>query len=79
MYQHIKLTKEQAQLVHKQELAEGWSFLVTNDINGDYFLDPYQVEHCFKEEFQWLKQLPLSEYVPLPADIQLTSGGNIQF
>jgi hypothetical protein len=79
MYQQIKLTEEQAKQVHGKQLSDNWCFIVTQDINGDYFLDPFQVENCDREEFNWLKDLPLSEYVPQPEDIQLTSGGNIQF
>jgi hypothetical protein len=79
MYQHIKLTEEQAKQVHGKELSGGWAFLVRKDINEEYFLDPYQVENCTNPEFQWLKEMPLSEYVPYDHEAQLQGSGSVNF
>ena len=79
MYQHIKLTEEQARSLYGQELSEGWGILMTSDENGDYFLDPFQVENCTNPEFQWLKEMPLSEYVPYPTEAQLQGSGSVNF
>ena len=79
MYQQIKLTEEQARSIYGQELAPGWAFLMHLDINGDYFLDPYQVENCSNQEFNWLKEMPLSEYVPYEAEAQLQGSGSVNF
>ena len=79
MYQHIKLTEAQARQVHRKELYPGWAFSLSKDINEDYFLDPYQVEQCTNAEFDWLKELPLSEYVPYPAEAQVQGSGSVNF
>ena len=79
MYQHIKLTEAQAQQVHRKELSPGWCFSLTKGINEEYFLDPYQVEQCTNAEFDWLKELPLSEYIPYPAEAQLQGSGSVNF
>jgi hypothetical protein len=79
MYQHIKLTEEQARSMYGQELAPGWSFLMHSDINEEYFLDPFQAESCINPDFQWLKEMPLSEYVPYDAEAQLQGSGSVNF
>ena len=79
MYQHIKLTEAQAQQVHGKELSPGWCFSLTKGINEEYFLDPYQVEQCTNAEFDWLKELPLSEYIPYPVEAQLQGSGSVNF
>lgn len=78
MYKQIKLTEAQAKQLYGKELSDGWSFLITKDINEDYFLDPFQVENCTKVEFDWLKQLPLVDYVPYEAEAQLQGSGSVK-
>jgi hypothetical protein len=79
MYQHIKLTEEQARSIYGQELSPGWCFSLNKDINEEYFVDPYQVEQCTNSEFQWLKEMPLSQYVPYEAEAQLQGSGSVNF
>jgi hypothetical protein len=79
MYQHIKLTEEQARSLYCQELAPGWCFLMTSDENGDYFLDPFQAESCTNPEFQWLKEMPLSSYTPWFEEASLQGSGSVKF
>lgn len=79
MYQHIKLTEEQARQVYGKELSGGWTFCLTKDINEEYFLDPFQAENCTNTEFNWLKEMPLSEYVPYEAEAQLQGSGSVNF
>jgi hypothetical protein len=79
MYKQIKLTEDQARQLYGKELTEGWSFLLTKDINEDYFLDPFQVENCTKVEFDWLKELPLADYVPYGEEAQLYGSGSVNF
>jgi len=79
MYKHIKLTEEQAKKIHLKQLHLDWAFLVTKDANEEYFVDPYQVEQCTNPEFDWLKELPLSEYVPYEAEAQLQGSGSVNF
>ena len=79
MYKHIKLTEQQAKNIHLKQLHLDWAFLVTKDINEDYFVDPYQVEQCTNPEFDWLKQLSLADYVPYPAEAQLQGSGSVNF
>ena len=49
------------------------------DVNEEYFVDPYQVEQCTNAEFDWLKELPLSEYVPYAAQAQIQGSGSVNF
>jgi hypothetical protein len=79
MYKQIKLTEEQAKQVHGKELSGGWAFALTKDINEEYFLDPYQVENCISTEFDWLKELPLSDYIPYDHEAQLQGSGSVNF
>jgi hypothetical protein len=79
MYQHIKLTEEQARQVYGKELAPGWCFLMTKDINEEYFLDPFQAENCTNPEFEWLKEMPLSQYVPYAEEASLQGSGSVNF
>jgi hypothetical protein len=79
MYQQVKLTEQQARQVYEKELSPGWVFLMHKDINEQYFLDPYQIQQCTNTEFEWLKQLPLSEYVPYDAESQLQGSGSVKF
>lgn len=79
MYQHIKLTEDQARQVYQKELTAGWCFKLTKDVNEDYFLDPYQVEQCTNPEFDWLKQLQLSQYIPYSAEAQMQGSGSVNF
>ena len=79
MYHHIKLTEDQAKQLYEKELSSGWTFALAKDVNEDYFLDPFQVESCTNPEFQWLKEMPLSEYVPYEAEAQLQGSGSVNF
>ena len=79
MYQHIKLTEDQARQLYGKELSGGWTFSMTKDINEEYFLDPFQAENCTNPEFQWLKEMPLSDYVPYDAEAQIQGSGSVNF
>ena len=79
MYKHIKLTEQQAKNIHLKQLHLDWAFLVTKDINEDYFVDPYQVEQCTNPEFDWLKHLSLADDVPDPAAAQFQGSGSVNF
>jgi hypothetical protein len=68
MYQHIKLTEEQARSLYGQELAPGWCFL-----------DPFQAESCTNPEFQWLKEMPLFSYTPWFEEASLQGSGSVNF
>ena len=79
MYRHIKLTEAQARELYGKELSGGWTFLLRKDINEEYFLDPYQAENCINPQFQWLKEMPLSDYIPYDHESQMQGSGSVNF
>lgn len=61
-----KLTLEQKLLIEGQCFAPDSFFLVSQDINNNWFISQEQINQCTKPDFQWIKELPLIEYEPKP-------------
>jgi hypothetical protein len=61
------LTQEQKDSIQDQYLTDGWIFNCSLDINNNWTLGQPQIDACTVEEYQWVKTLPLVEWVaPLP-------------
>lgn len=60
-----KLTSEQADLIRGQHFNESTTFNPIQDINGDWFIFEGELNgHVTNLEFNWVRDLPPSEYVP---------------
>ena len=59
----IKLTEYQKNIVSNVEFKEDSKFAPIQDVNNDWFVSKEEQEQC---NLQWLKELPLSEYIPKP-------------
>lgn len=59
-----QLTSEQKNLLLGQMFAPSSYFNPVFDVNGFWFISTQEVEQCIFEEFQWVKNLPLNEFIP---------------
>jgi hypothetical protein len=62
MIMHL-LTIEQKDLLVGQPFAPASIFNPIQDINGDWFISPQEVDQCENPDFLWVKDLPLSTFV----------------
>lgn len=58
----VKLTKKQKGLVHLQKYSDEAAFYCEVDVDGSWVLSLDQILYAEKEEFAWLRGLPI---VPL--------------
>ena len=58
-----KLTIEQFNLIQGKEFTKDSLFLPFQDFNGDYYISKEEVEQCDVLEFQWVKDLELTNYI----------------
>jgi hypothetical protein len=61
------LTPEQKDELVGQSYAPDCYFNPIQDINDDWIISVEEMEYCTNEQFLWVKDLPLIEYVPKPA------------
>lgn len=73
MIQVAILTQEQKDQVHGQFLTDAWKFICLLDNNGNWTVRKELIDACTVEEFQWLKQLPLIEWIQ-PVIVEYNSG-----
>ena len=66
MEQVILLTHEQASSLEGRMFAIDSYFLVQQDIDDNYFITVFEMEHCTNPELQWIKQCPRIQYKPKP-------------
>ena len=59
-----KLTIEQKELIEGKEYAANSLFNPIQDIAGDWFISIEEVVFCTNDEFKWIKELPLMDFVP---------------
>jgi hypothetical protein len=58
------LTQEQKELLVGQTFAPYSYFNPIQDINDDWVISLQEIEYCTNGEFQWVKELPLIEFIP---------------
>jgi hypothetical protein len=73
MIQVAILTEEQKNQVHDQFLADAWKFACLLDNNGNWTVRKELIDACDRAEFQWLKELPLVEWIQ-PVIVEHNSG-----
>jgi hypothetical protein len=66
MEQVILLTQEQAESLQGRMFTLDSYFLVQQDIDNNYFITVFEMEHCTNPELQWIKHCPRIEYKPKP-------------
>jgi len=66
MEQVILLTHEQAELLKGRMFTLDSYFNPGLDIDNNYFITVFEMEHCTNPELQWIKKCPLIEYKPKP-------------
>ena len=73
MIQLIPLTLEQKELLSNSRIKQDWNFGFHTDQNGNWLIDPWQVEQSEDETIKYLLEIPLVEWtIPTPA--QSTTG-----
>lgn len=60
------LTQQQKDLVDGQEFAPNQFFNPVQDINNDWVISEEEINQCTNIDFQWVKNLQLSQYQPKP-------------
>jgi hypothetical protein len=66
MEQVILLTQDQAESLKGRMFTLDSYFLVQQDIDDNYFITVFEMEHCTNPELQWIKKCPRIEYKPKP-------------
>ena len=69
MEQVILLTPEQAASLQGRMFTLDSYFLVQQDIDDNYFITVFEMEHCTNPDFQWIKSCPRIEYKPKPIEM----------
>jgi hypothetical protein len=67
------LTQEQKDSIEGQYLTDNWIFNCSLDNNNNWTLGQPQIDACTVEQFQWVKTLPLVEWIP-PVPTPPTTG-----
>jgi hypothetical protein len=57
------LTTEQKDILHKQELTPGMRFNPVQDANQNWVISQQEIDNCIVEEFMWVKDLELIDWV----------------
>lgn len=60
------LTLEQKELIHGQPYSADSYFNEIQDINDNWVISTEEIIYCTNEEFMWVKDLELIEYIPKP-------------
>jgi hypothetical protein len=60
------LTESQRNELVGQLYDEDSYFNPIQDINNDWIISVEEIDQCVTPEFQWVKDLPLIEYIPKP-------------
>lgn len=63
------LTEDQKDLIKDQEFCIDSHFNPIQDINDNWVISLEEVNQCSKEEFSFVKTLPLIDYEPKPVVI----------
>jgi hypothetical protein len=65
------LTESQKNELFGQLYDEDSYFNPIQDINNDWIISVEEIDQCVTPEFQWVKDLPLIEYIPKPEELPL--------
>jgi hypothetical protein len=65
-----QLTPEQADELKGKEFVQDNYFNPIQDAADNWIISIEEMEFCTVEEFMWVKELPLIEYVPKPGIIE---------
>lgn len=60
------LTEEQKDKIIGQQYAENLYFGPVKDIDGNWVTNAEEITLCIYPEYDWMKELPLIEYKPIP-------------
>jgi len=60
-----KLTLTQKNKINDKYLTDSLSFAPFIDINNNWVISIEEIESCTNEEFIWVKNLPLIDYLPI--------------
>jgi hypothetical protein len=60
-----KITLEQKELIEGQQFDIDRYFNPVQDINGDWFISPVEVNECINKDFTWVSELILTNYIPI--------------
>jgi len=58
------LTEEQYQSIVGQRYRKESYFYPIQDADNNWIITQQEIDNCFNSEFQWVKDLPLTEYNP---------------
>lgn len=61
------LTLEEKKTIKGQLYAPDCFFNPLQDINDNWIISTQEMNDCVVEEFMWVKELPLIDYIPKPA------------
>jgi hypothetical protein len=67
----IKITIIQMQSLIGKAFDEICYFNPVQDVNGDWFISIEEVNNCTNPNFQWVKELNESEFIPKINEIEL--------
>jgi len=62
------LTESQKNELVGQLYDEDSYFNPIQDINNDWIISVEEIDQCVTLDFQWVKDLPLIEYIPKPEE-----------
>ena len=58
------LTENEKDQILGQQYSPDSYFNPIQDINDNWVISTEEIEYCTNVEFQWIKDLPLIEYIP---------------
>jgi len=67
MIKGYKISKTQKDLLVNKEFNVDSYFNPIQDIDGSWFIFKEEVEQCTNQEFEWLKDLTLSDFTITPS------------
>lgn len=65
------LTEIQKNILLGKECQDDVLFNPIQDADGNWIISTQEVNGCTSEEFAWVKELPLIDFVPKPEQIHL--------
>ncbi len=63
------LTLEQKEAIQGQKYAQDSLFNPIQDIDGDWVISIEEMEFCINEDFSWVKELNVIDFIPNPSKL----------
>jgi hypothetical protein len=63
------LTEQQKNELVGQQYTDDSYFNPIQDINDDWIISQEEINYCDNENFLWIKNLPLIDFIPKPSSI----------